>query len=179
MPFIYLPKLDLKILIDSGASDSIINTGPAFQKFFNYFYFKPFILSGFGGKTFSKNNIRFPILSEIGIKNEINLHVVDWHTKYDALLGSTDLRNLGANIDYKNKILNIGNIKIPFYLEHTSKIIPCQKININHYLKIPVTIENGEVVLPEIRLKENIIIPECITVPKEGYCQIHIDNAEI
>jgi len=38
LPFIYLPQVDLKILIDSGATNSVINPKPAFEKFHQFMY---------------------------------------------------------------------------------------------------------------------------------------------
>lgn len=104
LPFIYLPSLDIKILLDSGASNSIIN--PKITSKFSEFYFpKPFVITSLENKVHSENNIRIPLLSELGIKNWINLHVVHWHDKFDVLLSSEDLLNLETNIDYKNNIL--------------------------------------------------------------------------
>lgn len=176
LPFIHLPTLDLKILIDSGASDSIINPGPAFQKFYNYVYKKPFIVSSVHGKITSNNNIKFPILQEIGIHQNINMHVIDWHKKFDALLGSSDLLKLGANINYTRNTLKLNKIEIPFYLEHTSKLIPTENVNLNNYIKIPVTIENGEILFPETKLNKDYIIPECISKATNGYCVFPSQN---
>lgn len=104
LPFIYLPSLDIKILLDSGASNSIIN--PKITSKFSEFYFpKPFVITSLENKVHSENNIRIPLLSELGIRNWINLHVVHWHDKFDVLLSSEDLLNLETNIDYKNNIL--------------------------------------------------------------------------
>ena len=55
-----------------------------------------------------------PLLYELGIFDNVHLHVIDWHARFDALIGSDDLKRLGAKIDYKSCILEIGNIKIPF-----------------------------------------------------------------
>lgn len=176
LPFIYLPSLDLKILIDSGASNSVINPQPAFQKFSQYFYSNPFVVSGLKGKIYNDENIKFPILNELGISKPIHLHVIQWHDKYDALLGSADLLQLGANIDYKTNTLNIRNKKIPFYLEHTFKCIPSQKINHRDFFEIPVTIENGDVFVPEINLTENHSIPECIATATNGICILPNEN---
>lgn len=140
------------------------------EKFSQYFYEKPFIISGLKGKVNCKYNLDFPILNEIGIKNNIHLHVVDWHDKYDALLGSADLAKLDANIDYRNKILKIKDKEIPFYLEHASKNIPQQNLNFNSFLKIPVTIENGDVLIPETKLNDVYTLPECIAYASNGYC---------
>ena len=108
---------------------------------------------------------------EHNIDYEFNLHVVNWHTKFDALIGSEDLNMLGAKIDYKNNILEIVGLKIPFAFEYTSSQIEYKTI-CNKFINIPVTIENGEVLLPELQLTKEIIIPESIVTAKQGMCLV-------
>lgn len=74
--------------------------------------------------------------------------------------------------------MTLGNIKIQFYLEHSFKYIPPQKIKINNLLKIPVTIEKGDVLIPEKFLSENCIIPECIATACNGYCILPFDEID-
>lgn len=83
---------------------------------------------------------------------------------------------LGASINYRTNILEISGIKIPFYLEHVSKQINSQKINYKNHIKIPVTIENGDVIIPETKIGQNCFIPECLSVAKDGYCLLPFDE---
>lgn len=72
-------------------------------------------MNSLGKQIYSEDNIRVPLLEEIGIKNYPDFHVIQWHNKFDALLGSEDLLKLGSSINYRNNILEIGNGKIPFF----------------------------------------------------------------
>lgn len=171
MPYIYLPKIDLKILIDSGATNSVINSKPAFEKFFEYLYKEEFSVSGLGNTIKADNNLSIPLLYELGIFDNIHLHVVDWHQKFDALLGTSDLQKLGANIDYKTHTLEINNMKIPFNLAYSSTKLKPKKFEANNFVKVPVTIENGDVLLPELNFQE-FSTPECIAHAKNGFCFI-------
>ena len=85
LPFIYLPGVDLKILIDSGASNSVINSKKAYQKFRDYLYKNPYSITGLGNTLYKEDNLNIPLLSELGIYNDVHMHVVDWHTNFDAL----------------------------------------------------------------------------------------------
>lgn len=114
LPFICIPSLNLKILIDSGASNSIINPEPAKKYFKNYFFQRYFTVKSLN-QTVRDKNIRYPLLKEFGIKSPIEFHVLPWHDRFDALIGSHDFQRLGANIDYRNQTLRIGNCNIPFY----------------------------------------------------------------
>ncbi|POS82905.1 hypothetical protein EPUL_005149 [Erysiphe pulchra] len=161
------------ILIDSGATNSVINKKPAFEKFFKFLYKNPFEVHGLKNKINAEDNLKIPLLYELGIHDNIHLHVVDWHDKFDALLGTSDLRKLGANIDYKTNILEINNFKIPFHLEYNSTKLPPQKCKINNSLKIPVSIEKGEVILPELKFK-NFTTPECLVKAQDGFCVLPV-----
>lgn len=171
-----MPDIDLKILIDSGASNSVINSKPAFERFSDFIYNKPFVVSGLGSKIYCENNLNIPLFYEIGIQKPIHFHVVDWHEKFDALLGSSDLRKLGAKLDYKSNTLEICDISIPFYLEYTNKKIKPIKFNLNNFIKVPVTIENGDVIFPELKINENSTIPESLTTANNGYCIFPVDK---
>lgn len=106
----------------------------------------------------------------------MHLHVVDWHTKFDALIGSCDLQNLGAKIDYKNNTLVVNNKEIPFFMEYSTKNInPCL-VKAHKSVSIPVSIENGEVLFPETALNNSVIIPESINVAQGGHCTFPIDT---
>lgn len=166
----------MKILIDSGASNSIINPKPAIEKFSKYFYRKQFVVTGLGRQITSDKNICVPLLSELGINNSIHFHVINWHSKFDALIGSDDLMNLGGTIDYKNNKLVINDIEIPFYFGYVSKKITPRKSTGCDCIRIPVSIENGEVIFPETKITENVCIPESVVIANEGYCLFPLDE---
>lgn len=111
-----------------------------------------------------------PLLYEFGIPHDVKMHVIDWHANFDALLGSSDLRRLNAKIDYSTNTLELGEFRIPFLYQFTSlKVQPLKQISAN-YLRIPVTIADGEVIFPETALTETVTLPECIVTAKNGYC---------
>lgn len=144
MLFITIPSLSLKILKDSGASNSIINSKPANEYFQNFFFNKPFSVKSLNQVVASNKNISYPILREFGINCYINFHVLDWHDNFDALLGSEDLRKLGAKINYNNQTLQIKNIKIPFFMELDPRNFQPFKQTFEKYLKLPVNINDDQ-----------------------------------
>ena len=176
LPFIYLPELDLKILIDSGASNSVINRTPAFEKFAAYLFKKPFALTGLTRTIQANDNIWFPLFYELGIDDFIHIHVVDWHKRFDALVGSDDLKKLGAIIDYSSNTLKIGNLEIPFLFEYNSPTVTPQPVSVHNVIKIPVTIESGDVLFPETSITPHVSIPESITTACDGYCLFPLEQ---
>lgn len=133
-------------------------------------------MTGLHKTVMADDNICLPLFKEFGIQNKITLHVIDWHTKFDALLGSRDMRQLKARIDYDKKILKLGNTKIPFVYEFTDTDIRPHKEKYENKIKIPVNVENGDVLLPEIKISENCLIPQSIATAINGYVSLPIDS---
>lgn len=106
-------------------------------------------------------------MAELGINNNpIDLHVVKWHSKLDALLGSEDLLKLGAS-NYKTNSLEIEHRKILFYFEYVLQEVNKHAVIKNNTLSIFINIENGDVILPELK-SPNLTIPESIVRAKNG-----------
>lgn len=104
------------------------------------------------------------------------MHVIDWHPNFDALIGTEDFVKLGANINYKENTLKIKDAIIPFLFEYTSNQVKPQTIYAHNSVTIPVTIENGEVIIPETPLTPDTIIPECLGIARNGYCTIPLQH---
>lgn len=176
LPFITIPEFNLKVLIDSGASNSIMNPQVAKNYFENYSFKKTFTIRSLSQIITNDSNISYPLLKDYGINNNVNFHVVQWHDRFDALLGSEDLRKLGAKIDYNQQNLEINNIQIPFYFELNPFNFKPLKHKAKSYVKIPVNINNGQIVVPQLELDNNVIIPELVTYARDGYCIVPIQN---
>ena len=114
------------------------------------------------------------LFEELGINKNIKIRVVPWHNRFDVLIGSQDLQKLQANINYKHKILQLGEIKIPFYLEYNNNQINIKNVNSN-IIHVPTSIEDGEVYIPEQKF-ENFIIPECFAKTQKGIAKIPVYN---
>lgn len=78
---------------------------------------------------------------------------------------------LGAQLDYKTRTLTLQNIKIPFFLEINNQKV-YRSVTNPHYLEIPVTIDEGDVLIPPIKISNDLVIPECISCAHEGICKI-------
>lgn len=137
---------------------------------------KPFCVKGLGNEISAEDNLNFPLLWELGIEDNLELHVIEWHSKFDALLGSEDLKKLGAQIDYKTNTLKIGSKTIPFVFQYVSPIIKPYKVTALNYLKIPVSVENGDVYFPETQLTTELTIPDSIVTAHNGKCLFPVDQ---
>lgn len=100
-----------------------------------------------------EKNVSYPILNDFEIKGDINFHVLKWHDRFDALIGTHDLKRLKEKIDYSDNTLKIVNNKIPFFIELNPLNFTRLKQNISNIIKMLVNIENGPVQIPEIKIE--------------------------
>lgn len=176
LPYIYLPKLQLTVLIDTGASESIINPEIA-NLFPNKIFLEPFEIIACKTKFSENQNLILPIFKELGISNEIKFRVVSWHNSFDALIGTKDLVALKGIIDYDNQTLKLKNHIIPFHMIYNQPIESSNKNN-NNVLQIPVTQKQGTALLPSFEIN-NYIIPDSLVNIKNGICTIPNPTQEI
>lgn len=149
LPYIYLPKINLKILIDTGASDSIMNPESA-HKFPKAFHFQElFAVKSVFNRYTDDKNIKLPIFSEINIENSIRFRILKWHDQYDALIGTNDLKKLNANLNYGQEQITLNNVTLKFHLGKT------------HRNSIPVNQLTGYAYVPAIRIS-NFNLPDSI-----------------
>lgn len=152
-----------------------MNPGIAYQYFQNYLFQKPFSIKSLNKTTTDDKNVSYPILREYGINSEINFHIVQWHDKFDALLGSSDFLKLKANINYEDQTIKLNTHKIPFFLELNNKNFKPFKQIVKNYIKIPVNIDKGQVIIPAINLHQ-CFIPESIAYAENGFCNIPFEE---
>lgn len=175
LPFITIPSIGLKVLIDSGASDSIMNPGPAYNNFKNYIFQKPFTIKSLNQTITNDENISYPILQEFGINHLVDFHILKWHDRFDALLGSDDFHKLGVKIDYGTQTLEIGQTRIPFFMELNPANFKPFTQTAKRSIKVPVNIEQGQVLIHETEIGD-IVIPESISYAEKGICTIPLEE---
>lgn len=128
LPYIYLSKLQLTVLIDTGASESIINPEIA-NLFPNNIYLEPFEIIPYKSRFCENQSLVLPIFKELGISNEI---IFSWHNNFDALIDTKDLITLKGlqkkTVGNNNDVLQIPpkNKALHFYppLKIKDYIIP-------------------------------------------------------
>lgn len=132
-------------------------------------------MTGLKNTVYSDDNIRYPLLHDFDIHDEIDLHVIDWHAQFDALIGSRDLKRLNGRIDYQKNILKLGKAKIPFVYEFTEKKIQPKSFTTKSSIRVPVSIADGDVLLPEIKISDEYSLPESIATSCNGYVTLPLD----
>ena len=156
-----MPEKNLKVLIDTGATDSTINPNKI-KQFKNNLFLEKNHITGLHRTVYSDKNLNLKLFEELGINKNIRIRVIPWHNIFDILIGSQDLLKLQANINYKDKILQLGEVNIPFYFEYNDNQINIKNVNSN-VIHVPTSIEDGEIYIPEQKF-EDFIISECFLI---------------
>lgn len=183
LPFIMLPEYNLKILIDTGSTRSFVNPDIAEKYFKKHIKPDPFQISSAHGSSYEQFSTIIPCSNLFNEQNcNLKFHLFKFHKFFDCLLGLDNLRLLNANIDLKEGILITPNTKIKIYYKNTCSstnsitIKPkCEQI-----IQIDIAnLKNGEVVIPQIEINNNLVIPQCVTTVKDNkaICSI-LNNSE-
>ncbi|KAF2887726.1 hypothetical protein ILUMI_18447, partial [Ignelater luminosus] len=156
LPCLQLPTLGINILIDTGATNSLINPATAQRLFPNSIYKEPFILKTITTETFHSHCADVNLFEE---KQFLKYYIVNFHPHIDILLGSDSLNQMNAKIDYAQ-----GTIELNGYLHQLKKYSPVKKENSEEWnaVTFPTNIKKGTVLMPRQQVAD-AIIPETLT----------------
>lgn len=177
LPYIKISKPPLKLLIDTGCYNSILNSQKTQEYFANKIYHSPSNLkTGTGEKTvLFKADI--PCFPEFNSPGNINYILFDFHEYFDGIIGLKELLKFKAHIDFVNKKLISNNFELPIYFREPQK--ENYKISINAHevakIKIPVDQKNSEVIIPKQNINK-LYIPETLSKAENGYATAKVFN---
>uniref|UniRef100_A0A0A9X844 Retrovirus-related Pol polyprotein from transposon 17.6 n=2 Tax=Lygus hesperus TaxID=30085 RepID=A0A0A9X844_LYGHE len=171
LPYITLPNLNYKILIDTGSSVSFINPAVAEKHFSIKTDSDAFWVKTVHGTSLAGSSTIVPceeLFNRKGLR--LKFYSFAFHPRFDLLLGLENLKIVGASIDLGDSILRTPTIEIPLqYLNlevnetHNIDSRCVQQVT----LKV-ANVEKGDAIFPYQRIG-SIEIPECL---------IHVENFE-
>lgn len=164
LPFILLPKFNLKILLDTGSSSSFIRPDIAKVHFPFSPSDTPLRVKTIHGISYTEFDTMVPC-GDLFHSTNLNLrfHVFHFHSRFDLLLGLDNLKKLGASIDLRNNVLHTSVVSIPLHFldlqtneTHLIKARQIQKIY------APVSnVQDGYAIVPYAKIGP-VEIPECL-----------------
>lgn len=170
LPYAIFPKLNIKILLDTGATKSLINPETAKRYFYKGIIREPFEIISAHGSSVQNFNTVVPFHHVLNSDTPLNLKfgLFKFHDEYQMLLGTDILRALDAKIDLESKVVVTPYGKIPFHYAINHLInsrTHFLEANTEKVIKIPIrNVKSGFGLLPEIKIKTAII--------KEGIVKI-------
>lgn len=115
LPFITTNN-NLKVLIDTGSSNSFVTTKLAQRKFRKLLKKDKFIVANSHGQTAGTHSIKLPCNMfnyKTNHNDKCKFFVFDFHEKFDLLLGLDNLQLLEATLKLKNNTIDIQGEEIP------------------------------------------------------------------
>lgn len=187
MPYIYIPEINAKFLIDTGSSRSLINPGLAHAAYEKFIFKENFNIQTSHDITFHDEVAVIPVFKIFGTKEKHKFYLFDFSQKYDGLIGMDLLNQLNAIVDIGKKELITPLVKIPIILGITqpepTRYQKCfQVINIpartQKVVKIPVRYKEGLGVLNYINFGTNVETPNAVVNIKNYYAITTILNSK-
>lgn len=113
LPYIYIPTLNAKILIDTGSTRSFISPHLVYQHFPNSIEQKHFEVKTAHGTSFHNEIIKLLLLIEFNINHCHTFYLFDFSSNFQGLIGLDLLEELKAKINISSKLLELPNVQIP------------------------------------------------------------------
>lgn len=177
LPYVQIKHPNIKLLIDTGSSKSILKPSIAEQFYPKCIYQSNNTIKTAVGSQMAKFQASIPAFPEFVTNYKIDFILFDFHDYFDGVLGLTDLINMNFNIDLCNKQLVGTNIKIPF--SYRKALDTCFSFSVNPFEKIvknmPVSVYEGEILTKPGKIKD-LFLPQILTVAKEGFAPLEVQN---
>lgn len=193
MPYIFLPELNAKFLLDSGSTRSFINPQIAHKNFPQLVKKELFQVQTAHAMSFHNEVATLPIFPTLQTIGSHKFFLFAFSDKFDGLIGLDLMKQLNANLDFNACVLRLPKVELPihyniqnpqtrnFSSQNPNIIVNPRSIQKIH---IPVKMANGYGIIPYQRLGQ-VEIPECLVNvqnymalttalnPKENPVQLH------
>nr|CAH7731361.1 unnamed protein product [Callosobruchus chinensis]CAH7769577.1 unnamed protein product [Callosobruchus chinensis] len=172
LPYIIFPRINLKVLLDTGSTKSFIRPEIADKYFKNAIKKDPFQISTVHGSSVENFSTTIPSIEMFNTKRNdmLKFYLFDFHKYFDCLLGVDNLKLIKAFIDLNKEVLILpdSNAKIYFHKTLPSSNFILVEPRTEQIIEVQVSdIANGDVIIPYTRIS-NLEIPECIATVKNG-----------
>lgn len=169
LPYINLPELPGKFLLDSGSSKSLIKPQLAYSYCPDSIYQNPFeIKTAHGTSTHTyRSDIILPSLSQY--PHEFCLF--NFNDKYSGLIGADFLVRNKAKVDFGRNKLCLPHAEIDLEFPYQYTLEP----NSQTTIQIPVDKVNGSGIVEQFFIN-NAFIPDCLITANQGQANVNITN---
>lgn len=176
LPYITLPEIDGKFMIDTGSTRSFINPEKAFEYFASNLISEPFEVISTHTRSQHDGVIRIPLMPTFNSRECHKFYVYEVAPGYDGLIGSDLLTKLGAVIDLKNRTLKTQTTDIPIIHrspDYLLKLPPRSELRV----RVPTDLYCGDAILNFTEFCKGVRMPDAIVTCSKGYATTVIQNA--
>lgn len=186
LPFIYIPEINAKFLLDTGSSRSLINSKLAYKYYSHFIQQENFQIQTSHDTSFHDKVTVIPIFKIFKVNDTHKFYIFDFNKKYDGLIGIDLLQQLHAVVDIGNKVLVTQLVQIPILI-HENKTPQKQLRNCNHTIiipprtqqivKIPVCYKNGIGILNFTKYSKDVESPEAVINIENYFAYVALTNS--
>lgn len=168
-------------MIDTGSHKSFINPKLAYQYFPEKIKFDPFQVKSVHQISSHEHTatIPAPTLFNAPSKVQIKFHLFNFHEKFDGLLGLELIKQLNAQLDFKNSKLITPSAQIPIHYENTQSgtLYSIEvEARVQKVVKIPVSKDNGPIIIPYQKIN-NVEIPQSTSIARNNFALTTMTNS--
>lgn len=175
LPYVYLPEIDGKFMIDTGSTRSFISPQKAHQFFREFALCELFTVISTHASSSHNEVIEIPLMPSFKSNEFHKFYVYDVDPQYDGLIGNDLLVQLEAVIDLKSHRLRTKTATLPIVqsiTDHVIKLAPRSEQRV----KLPADLFSGDAIINYKQLCEGVRMPAAIVSVENGYFTTIIQN---
>lgn len=174
LPYIKVPEINGKFMIDTGSTRSFINPHIAQEYLNDFIYTEPFEVVSTHARSFHNQVLYAPLFKTFKSLNYHKFYVFDVDSRYQGLIGSDLLKQLDATIDMKNQVLKTKDTEIPIIYNAPTIIVVEPRCE--QRVKIPTDLQNGDAILEYQDFGNGARMPSALVKCIEGFALTVIQN---
>lgn len=151
MPYIYVPQINAKFLIDTGSSKSLMNPKLAYKFYKNFIFKEQFHIQSAHDISYHDQVAEIPIFNIFKINQTHKFYLFEFSPNYDGLIGIDLLKQLNATVNMNNKLLETPYSLIPIHFNQNSNTVN----NINELKSYSIVIQPRTRQVVKIPVKHN------------------------
>lgn len=174
LPYIFLPEIQAKFMIDTGSTRSFISPRIAYHYFSEFVRCEPFQVVSTHASSRHDEVVDIPLPPTFNSDEVHKFYLYDVDERYEGLIGNDLLKQLDAIIDLKHLVLSTKTTSIPIVnnLSYVIQLPPRCEQRVN----VPTDIHSGEAVLEYKEFTSGVRMPSAIVNCVNGYALTVIQN---
>lgn len=162
-------------MIDTGSTRSFISPAKANQYFTNFKYNEPFEVVSTHARSSHNEAIYIPLFKTFKSFDKHKFYIYNVDARYDGLIGSDLLKQLGAVVDMENQVLRTKDVTIPIIYNPPHEVVLEPRTETR--VKVPVNLPNGEAVLDYVDFGKGVRMPSALVTCKDSFAYTVLQNA--
>lgn len=165
----------MKFLIDTGSNRSFIDPGLICP--YTIRKIAPIRMKTVFNSILIDKEVNVKSFREFKTDEKINFLLFKFHKYFDGLIGLDILQQLKMKLDFDNSILEVNSNQIPLHFKPNLKSKNYDvKPRTTIIAKIPVDVEEGDILIKEVPIKPNLVIAGGIYKSVGWFAKMEVSN---